>query len=195
MRALSLLLAFAACLVAGCASIRDRNVVLRGLHPHPIAADEWSRLTGVYTGPLRADVRTFFGSRGVSTADARLELYGSAERPLAYFKWSTAYSSAITPIGFRTETYTNIPERRYGTPSRVRPSSHAPNELLLKLHPNLLSPTSFTYLILRFQGDGSATVDYLGHFGWRGIGKLLRLTEHPRNVVDMTIDEAPRMLK
>lgn len=173
---LLLLLAFC---FTGCPSIRDRQAVLRGFSPQPIAPEDWSAMTGIYTGPLRADVHTFFGTRGVSTSDARLEIYGSAEHPLVYFKWHTVYSSALTPVSMRTETYTNIPERQYGTQSRIRPVSHAPNELLLKLHPNVLSPTSFTYLVVRFHGDGCATVDYLGHFGWRGIGRLHRLPRHP----------------
>ncbi len=166
-------------LLSGCASIRDRNVVLRGLDPEPISDHDWARIEGVYTGPLRANVDTFWGTKGVSASDSRLEVYGAPEAPLVFFKWNTAYSSALVSIDTRTESYTNIPQRQYGVKGRLRPSSHAPNELLVKLHPNVLSPTSFTYLIIRFRGDGCADVDYLGHFGWRGIGRLHRKPEFP----------------
>jgi hypothetical protein len=175
-----LVLALVALLVcSGCISIRDRRAVLNSLNPAPIDPLTWSRIAGIYTGPLRADVNTFVGTRGVSVSDARLEIYGTAQHPEVFFKWNTEFSTALFPIEGRIESYTNIPERRYGVKGRARPSTHAPNEMLIKLHPNILSPTSFTYLILRFRGDGAADVDYLGHFGWRGIGTLHRQTRFP----------------
>lgn len=175
----SLLLLGAALLMTGCLSIRDRNVVLRGLDPEPVSPVQWEDMTGTYIGPLRAHVDTFVGTKGAAASDARLEIYGSAERPLVFFKWNTAFTTALVPIANRSESYTNIPQRRYGVKGRARPSTHWPDTMLLKLHPNILSPTSFTYLILHFRGDGGIDVDYLGHFGWRGIGRLHRLPEFP----------------
>ena len=166
-------------LLGGCASVSYRNVVLQNLDPAPIEYRDWQRIKGIYTGPLRARTDTFWGTEGVGVSDSRLEIYGPPEAPLVFFKWNTVFTSALIPTDTRSESYTNIPERRYGVKGRLLASSHAPGEVLLELHPNVFSPTSFTYLIIRFHGRGCADMDYLGHFGWRGIGRLYRKPEFP----------------
>jgi len=73
------------------------------------------------------------------------------------------------------EKFTNISQRRYGVPTSVLAYSHGPNQLLISLQPKLLSPYRGAAMILTFRGNGSVGVEFIGHFGRRGSGRLERL--------------------
>lgn len=165
-----------ACLIlvgAGCMAVHQRRNIRESVAPEPMTPRAWGAAAGTYIGPIRSTSRRF-GSEGVSVAETRLEISGTADEPLIFMKMRVAFTSAGNMNGERTETFTNIDQRRYGVRGRLFASSHAPDQLLLQLKPQPLSPTAGSFMILTFRGHGHADVDFVEHAFRHGEGTLLR---------------------
>lgn len=165
---------FAAMLaVAGCAGPSNRRAIFAELDPAPMTERAWARVAGTYGGPIHSSTqRNNF--EGLSVHNVRLDLSGSSYAPEVLLQDDNDYASAWTPYGERRGTFTNIPVKRYGSQGSVAASTHAPNQLLLKVRRNGLS-TQGIWLILTFEANGSASVDFVGRNGWRGEGDLVRV--------------------
>jgi hypothetical protein len=135
-----------------------------------MSARAWSRVIGTYTGPIHASTERG-GFEGLMSTETRLDLSGWSDAPEIVFQVDKGYSTAWTPYGEWHGTYTNIPERQYGSQGGVLASTHAPNQLLLMLRRNR-SATQGSWLILTFRANGKADVDWIGRSGWRGGGEL-----------------------
>jgi len=166
-----LIISLISCL-SGCSSVREREDFFSKLSPERINGADWHRLVGVYKGYTSSCSRAF-GNNGVTEDEIILEISGGAENPLVYMIKQSSASSAWNASVSYTEKFTNIPQRVYGGAKQVLVSSHAPNELLISLKPELFSPNRGTAMILTFREDGSVDVEYIGHYGRRGIGRLL----------------------
>lgn len=166
--------------LAGCAGVPQRRAIRETLQPEPMTEQAWAAATGVYTGPVRTVIRRF-GTEGAAVADARLEVSGSALRPRVFLKMQTGYSSAWTPYVERTETFTNIPERRYGTQGYILATTHGPDQLMLRFRPGVLSTNSRVFWIVTFTGRDCATVTAVGRSGRHGEGTLHRVPEFPNS--------------
>ena len=164
----------AALSVSGCAFLSQRSAAFRPLAPDPMTPEAWAQVTGVYSGPIRATTKRF-GTEGIRVFETRLELFGSPESPDVFIKIRTTHSGAWTAYSEKTETFTNIPERRYGTQGYVFASSHAPDQLLLRLRPNGVSLDVRPTMILTFRGRGYVDVQWLASNGWHGEGSLHRV--------------------
>lgn len=134
----------------------------------------WAQVKGTYTGPIRASTERY-GFEDLSAAETRLDLSGWADAPNAVFRMDRGYSTAWTEYGEWKGTFTNIPARRYGTQGTVIATTHAPNQMLLILRRNGVSPLKGNWMILTFRGNGTIDVDWIGHSGWRGEGELSRV--------------------
>lgn len=168
---------FALCLTllaTGCAGVGKRRAVVRALAPETMTPEQWSRVVGVYIGPVRATTIRF-GDEGVTVLQTRIEISGRPEAPEIFLKVQTSFSGAWIPYSEKLETFTNIPERRYGTQGYIFASSHDPNQILLRLRPNGIPLGVRPRLILSFHAHGCADVEYLGPSGWRGEGTLHRV--------------------
>jgi hypothetical protein len=106
--------------------------------------------------------------------ETRLELSGWAGDPRVLLKFDSGFSTAWALYGERTGVYTNIPSRRYGSQGMIYASTHAPDQLLLKLRRFGVSANVGSFMILTFRADGTINVDFVGHSGWRGDGELWR---------------------
>jgi len=168
-------LATLAMTLAGCAGPGDRNALLEDMSPALMREGAWAQVRGTYTGPVRS-VTQRFGFEGQSAMEVRLDLSGWAGAPGVVLRMENGYSTAWAMYGERKGTYTNIPSKRYGTQGYVYATTHYPNVLVVKLRRYGLSATTGTWLILRFEGNGVADVDLIGHSGWRGDGELWRVT-------------------
>jgi hypothetical protein len=160
--------------IAGCAGVPQRREIRETLNPNPMSEREWAGVTGTYTGPVRLVIRRF-GNEGASVTESRIELSGDARNPRVFLKMLTGYSSAWAPYVERSETFTNIPERRYGTQGFVLASTHAPDQLMLHFHPGVLSSNSHAFWIITFRGRDCAEVTAVRRSGWHGEGTLHRV--------------------
>ena len=160
--------------LAGCATPSDRDAILNQLDPAPMTPRAWSQVAGSYSGPVR--LTTMHGaSEGEKTTEIRLDLSGGTNGPGVFLRMDTGLSTAWMPYGERKGTYTNIPSKRYGTQGTVFASTHAPDQLLLRLRRNGVSTFTGGSMILTFGRDGVVNVDMFGHSGWRGDGELWRV--------------------
>jgi len=178
MRVMSFLPRFAAMVtlalaIGGCAGFSDRDAVLNELNPAPMSEQAWARVAGTYTGPIRASTQRG-GFEGASSTELRLDLSGWADAPEVVMQMDNGFSTAWAMYGERKGTYTNIPSKRYGTQGAVFPTTHAPNQLLLKWRRWGVSANTGGWMILTFRGHGVIDVDMIGHSGWRGDGELWR---------------------
>jgi len=164
-------------LLTGCAGPNNRNAVLNELNPAPISGRTWSRVVGTYTGPIRSSTIRF-GYEGLSAMETRLDLSGWADAPAVVFQMDKGYSTAWTEYGERKGTFTNIPDKRYGSQGTVVASSHFPNQLLLVLRRDTTANRKPMWLILTFLANGNVDVDYIGRSGWRGAGELTRVPNY-----------------
>jgi hypothetical protein len=170
-RRIAALLALAAA-ISGCAAPPyDRLDALDGLSQAPISPRFWSRVTGTYTGPIRASTNRG-GYEGLSSMDTRLDLFGTTRDPAVVFRMNRGYSTGWTEYGEWKGVFTNIPQKRYGTQGTVIASTHAPNQLLLMLHRDGTATPAGAWLILTFRPTGNVDVDWIGRSGWRGTGEL-----------------------
>jgi hypothetical protein len=158
----------------GCGGVTAREHALTVLSPQPMNPAQWQRVTGLYAGPIRA-ATTRFGYEALSVRELRMEISGTAEEPLVFLKMQTSHAGAWTAYSEKTETFTNISERRYGTQGYVFASSHAPDQLLLRLRANGVSWNVRPRMILTFRGRSCIDVDWIAESGWRGEGTLQRL--------------------
>lgn len=169
-----LLLASLALFLAGC-TIPEHPPLLHDLSPAPMSPLDWEKSCGIYVGPIRS-TSWHFGTEGVSVAETRLEISGTTGNPLIYIKMETAFTSAGNRSGNRTESFTNIAERRYGTPQGLVASSHAPNQLYIRLLASASSPSYGAFMIVTFHGRNPAHVEFVEHLSRRGDGMLQHLT-------------------
>jgi hypothetical protein len=167
-------LATLAATIAGCAGYPDRRVVLNELDPAPMTERAWSHVTGTYTGPIRSTTLRG-GYEGESAMETRVDLSGWADDPQVLLRIENGFSTAWAQYGERVGTYTNIPSKRYGSQGYVYASTHAPNQMLLKLRRYGASGGTGNWLILTFHGGETIDVDMIGHSGWRGDGELWRV--------------------
>ena len=159
--------------VAGCAAPPDRSSILDELNPAPMSGRVWSRVTGTYLGPIHASTER--GSyEGLMSMDTRLDLSGWSDAPDVVFRMDKGYTTSWTKYGEWHGTFTNIPDRRYGSQGGVIASTHAPDQLLLMLHRDRTATRSGSWMILTFRANGSVDVDWIGRSGWRGAGELWR---------------------
>jgi hypothetical protein len=161
-------------MVAGCSGYPDRRIILNELSPALMSNRAYAGVVGTYTGPVRSTTQRG-GFEGESTIETRLDLSGWADAPQVALKMDTGFSTAWAMYGERKGLYTNIPSRRYGSQGDVYASTHAPNQMLLKMHRFGASAGTGAWVILTFQDDGVIDVDWIGHSGWRGSGELWRV--------------------
>jgi hypothetical protein len=160
--------------LSGCASPPDRSAILNDLNPAPVSAREWQRMTGSFTGPIRA-ARDRSGYEALTAIEIRLDLSGWADSPAAVVRMSRGYTTAWTEYGEWVGNFTNVPSQVYGSQGDVVASTHAPNQLLLILHRRNAASKAGAWMILSFRPDGeSVDVDWVGRSGWRGTGELTR---------------------
>ena len=107
--------------------------------------------------------------------ETRLDLSGWADEPEVILQEENAFTTSWVYYGERQGTYTNIPSKWYGAQGRVYASTHAPNQLLLKLRRYGFSAGTGSWMILTFHGKDTIDVDLIGHSGWRGDGELWRV--------------------
>jgi hypothetical protein len=169
-------LAFLA-MLAGCAGPNNREVVLDELNPAPVSGRTFARIAGTYTGPIHASTIRF-GYEGLSSMETRLDLSGWADAPGVVFQVDKGYSTGWTEYGERKGTFTNIPDKRYGSQGTLVASTHAPNQLLLALRRDTTLSHRNAWLILTFLRNGDVDVDYIGRSGWRGQGELSRVPNY-----------------
>jgi len=167
-------MAVLAATLAGCAGPSNRDSSLNGLNAAPMSAAAWSRAAGVYSGSIRATTERF-GLEDTSAMDTRLNLTGPVDSPGVIFRMWRGYSTAWTEYGEWKGTFTNIPQRRYGTQGTVLASTHYPDQALLILRRNGASQYAGVWMILTFRDADTIDVDWIGHAGWRGEGVLSRL--------------------
>lgn len=167
------LFVFLLLLAAGCMVMHQRRNIRESVAPEPMSPRAWANATGIYIGPIRSTSRRF-GTEGVAVAETRLEISGTAQEPLIFLKMRVAFTSAGIQNGERTETFTNIDQRRYGVRERVIASSHEPDQLYLQLKAQPLAPTFGSFMIVTFRADGGADVDFVEHAFRRGEGTLQR---------------------
>lgn len=167
----ALALCCAALFASGCAVLSQRRAPFSALAPEPMTPQQWKPLTGIYSGTIRATTRRL-GTEGVRVFEARLELSGNPESPDVFLKIRTTHSGAWTTYSEKTETFTNIRVRRYGTDGYVLASTHAPDQVLLRLQPNGLWLDVRPTMILTFHAPGWADVQWLASNGWHGEGSL-----------------------
>ena len=152
----------------------------------------WKNCVGIYKGTIHsaAFAHTDIGGAtfgtldvelesaqppGVTVAEVRLDLSGTPDCPLVYLEMDSSATSEWVPSGTYFEKYTNIPHRKYGVRYGVLAYSHAPNQLLISLKPDLFSPNRGAAMILTFRGRGVVDIEYIGHFSRRGNGNLSRV--------------------
>lgn len=164
--------------LAGCAAMPQRRAIRETPGPNPMTGSEWAAVTGIYTGPVRS-VNRRFASEGLSVADARLELSGSAEQPRVFLKTQTGYAGAWSAYVERNESLTNIPERRYGTQGFIAAATHSPDGLTLQFRPGPFSTNSRAFWIVTFRGRDCAEVTAVARAGWHGEGTLHRVPVLP----------------
>jgi len=90
-------------------------------------------------------------------------------------KMQTGYTSEWAPYGERTEAFTNIPERSYGTQGGFLASTHAPDQLLLRFRSGPLSSNAHVFWIIEFHGRDCAEVTAISPWGRHGEGTLHRV--------------------
>ena len=183
------------CLVpffAGCSTAPQRNAFFENLSPDRVSGSAWKNFTGIYKGTLKSAAYAHYGVEGVSVeglelqlnssdapgvtvAEIRLDLSGTPEEPLVYMEMDSSSTSSWAPSGTYFEKFTNIPQRQYGVRGRLLAYSHSPNQLLISLKPEFLSPNRGAAMILTFRGKGLVDIEYIGHFGRRGTGNLSRV--------------------
>jgi hypothetical protein len=163
-------------IAAGCSGYPDRRLILNELSPALMSDRAYAGVIGAYTGPIRATSQRG-GFEGESSSEARLDLSGWPDAPRVVLKLDTGFSTAWAMYGEREGVYTNIPSQRYGAQGVVYASTHAPNQMLLKLRRFGASAGTGAWLILTFQGQGTIDVDWIGHSGWRGQGELWRVSD------------------
>jgi len=159
---------------AGCSTVQERKDFFANLSPDRISPAHWKTLVGVYKGSVHSSASAF-GSTGINEMEVRLELSGTPDEPLVYLDIDTAASSAWNASVTYSEKFTNIPQRVYGGRKPVLVYSHEPNQLLISLEPEILSPNRGAAMILTFHGNAYADVDYIGHYGRRGNGNVSRV--------------------
>src|SRR5450432_2219893 len=111
-----------------------------------------------YAEPVRS-LSSRFGTTGTRVDNVRGELGGTPEAPLVFLRMRMVYSSADIAYGERIESFTNIPEREFGTKARLVVVSHAPNQLYIGLQPEIFSPNRGTAMIVTFHDKGCTEVD------------------------------------
>jgi hypothetical protein len=159
--------------VAGCAEPISRTSVLDELNPAPMSPRAWSQVVGTYLGPIHASTER--GSfEGLTAIETRLDISGPPDSPDVIVRLDRGYSTSWTAYGEWHGTFTNITERRYGSQGAVIASTHAPNQMLLKLRRNRTTSPAGAWMILTFLGNGRVDVDWIGRSGWRGTGELWR---------------------
>lgn len=160
--------------LAGCAGVPQRRAIRETLAPEPMSARAWAAVVGTYTGPVRSTMRRF-RNEGASVAETRVEISGDAQNPRVFLKMQTGYTSAWVSYVERDETFTNIPERRYGTQGFVLASTHEPDQLMLRFRPGVLSANARAFWIITFCGRDCATIEAVGRSGRYGEGTLHRV--------------------
>ena len=159
---------------AGCSStVKQRAAFFANLAPEPVAEQVWKNCIGNYRGTIHTTARAF-GSTGDTVTEVRFQLTGSPTQPLIDLEMDSACSSTWDMSGTYNERFTNIPQRSYGIFTKVSASSHGPNQLLIHLNPKIGSPYRGAAMILSFHGNGTMGIDFIGHFGRRGTGRLER---------------------
>ena len=159
---------------AGCAGKPDRALILNELNPAPMSEQAWAQVRGVYAGPIRSSTQRG-GFEGYSSMETRLDLAGWPDTPGVILRIDNGFSTAWALYGERKGLYTNIPSKRYGSQGTVFATTHAPNQLLLKLHRFGFSAGTGSWMILTFRPNGVIDVDLIGYSGWRGDGELWRV--------------------
>jgi len=180
LRATSLLSLAVLFFLTGCGTIPQRRAIRESVSPDPIDPRMFARIAGVYTGPIRTTTKRF-GTQGVRLFETRLEVYGSPESPDVFFKIQTAFTGAWNVYGENSEEFTNIPDRRYGTQGYIVATTHAPDQLRIKLRAGAFSPHVGSFLIVTFRGRDCADVRWIGRSGWHGEGSLHRMPSFPDN--------------
>jgi hypothetical protein len=133
----------------------------------------WASARGVYLGNIRATTERF-GFEDNAAMDVRLDLSGPVTSPGVIFRMMRGYSTAWTEYGEWKGTFTNIPQKRYGTQGSVFASTHYPDQALLILRRNGASQYGGVWMILTFRNNNAIDIDWIGHAGWRGEGELSR---------------------
>jgi len=159
--------------MAACSGPADRQNILARLNPAFMGPRTWEHYVGTYTGPIHADSMRF-GYEGLSTRSIQITLSGRTDYPLVTLKEVNDTSSAFDEYVERKATYTNNPVQRYGAQGWVLASTHAPNQLLVRFRRYGIAVSALR-MIMTFNADGSADVDFFGHSGWRGTGELWRV--------------------
>lgn len=161
-------------MIAGCAGPSDRDAAIHELNPAPMSAQVWSQVRGTYAGPIR-EVTERYGFEASAAMETRLDVSGWADAPGVVFRIDKGYSTDWSEYGEWRGTFTNIPDKRYGTQGAAYPSTHAPNQMLLELRRNGVHIGKGSWVILTFRGNGNVDVDWIGRAGWRGEGELWRV--------------------
>jgi len=172
--ALALLAGILAMTVAGCAGPGDRCAIFDELDPAPMTQQAWSHVVGTYMGPMRMAAQRG-GFEGASSTEMRLDLSGWVDAPEVVLRTDKGFSTAWAMYGERKGTYTNIPSKRYGSQGMVYASTHAPNQMLLRMRRFGVSANTGYWMILTFRGNGTVDVEGIGYSGWRGDGELWRV--------------------
>jgi len=166
-------MAVVAAMMAGCAGPSNRESALEDLNSAPMSAAGWSRVVGVYGGAIRATTERW-GLQDTSSTETRLVLSGPVDSPGVIFRMWRGYSTGWTEYGEWKGTFTNIPQKRYGTQGSVNCTTHWPNQALLMLCRNGASQSAGAWMILTFRNTDTIDVDWIGRSGWRGEGELTR---------------------
>ena len=115
------------------------------------------------------------GFEGETAIETRLDLSGWSDSPEVTLRIDNGFSTAWAIYGERRGTYSNVPSKWYGAQGRVYASTHAPNQMLIKLRRYGFSAGTGSWMILTFEGNGTINVNLIGHAGWRGDGELWRV--------------------
>ena len=166
-------MAVLAATMSGCAGPGNRESALDDLNPAPMTPTAWASARGVYLGNIRATTERF-GFEDNAAMEVRLDLSGPVNSPGVIFRMWRGYSTAWTEYGEWKGTFTNIPQKRYGTQGSVFASTHYPNQALLILRRNGASQYGGVWMILTFRDNSIIDIDWIGHAGWRGEGELSR---------------------
>jgi hypothetical protein len=167
-------LALLAVMFAGCSGYPDRRLIFNELNPAPMSETAWAHARGTYAGPIRSSTQRG-GFEGYGSMEVRLDLSGWPDTPGVILRIDNGISTAWALYGERKGTYTNVPSQRYGSQGMVYASTHAPNQLFLKLRRYGFSAGTGYWMILTFRINGTIDVDLIGHSGWRGDGELWRV--------------------
>ena len=134
----------------------------------------WKSFPGKYKGSLHSTSHAW-GTTGITVSELRFELSGTPSEPLIYLELDCAATSAWNMSSTYLEKYTNIPERTYGVRGRLTACTYGPNQLVIHLLPNFISPNCGAAMILTFHDQGTVEIDYLAHFERRGSGSMDRV--------------------